>query len=46
MLGKLIKHATFTRYIVLSRSNGVGTIQAIYDQNLNPLKKEKVVWSS
>lgn len=46
MLGKLIKHATFSRYIVLNRSNGVGTIQAIYDQNLNPLKKEKVVWSS
>jgi stage III sporulation protein AA len=46
MLGKLIKQAAFSRYIVLSRTNGVGTIQAIYDQHLNSMNKEKVVWSS
>ncbi|WP_103105383.1 stage III sporulation protein AA [Brevibacillus reuszeri] len=43
MLGKLIRQGAFSRYIVLSRTKGVGTIQAIYDQGLNPLKKEQVV---
>jgi len=41
MLGKLIRHGAFSRYIVLSRSRGVGTIQAIYDSSLNPVKKEQ-----
>ncbi|WP_289136221.1 stage III sporulation protein AA [uncultured Brevibacillus sp.] len=43
MLGKLIRQGAFSRYIVLSRTKGVGTIQAIYDQGLKPLKKEQVV---
>ncbi|MGG4494416.1 stage III sporulation protein AA [Brevibacillus reuszeri] len=43
MLGKLVRQGAFSRYIVLSRTKGVGTIQAIYDQGLNPLKKEQVV---
>jgi stage III sporulation protein AA len=46
MLGRLIRHKAFSRYIVLNRTRGVGTIQAIYDQSLNPVEKEKVVWSS
>lgn len=46
MLGKLIRQAAFSRYIVLSRTHGVGTVQAIYDQSLNPLKQEKILWSS
>ncbi|GED66522.1 stage III sporulation protein AA [Brevibacillus reuszeri] len=43
MLGKLVRQGAFSRYIVLSRTKGVGTIQAIYDQGLNPLKKEQAV---
>jgi stage III sporulation protein AA len=46
MLGKLIRHGAFSRYIVLSRANGVGTIQAIYDHSMNPLKKERVPCSN
>ena len=46
MLGKLIRHGAFSRYIVLSRTNGVGTVQAIYDKSMNPLAKEQVAWSS
>lgn len=46
MLGKLIQYGAFSRYIVLSRSQGVGTIQAIYDQQLKLVEKEKVAWSS
>lgn len=46
MLGRLIRHGAFSRYIVLSRANGVGTIQAVYDKNLNPLKKEQAACSS
>lgn len=45
MLGKLIKHGAFSRYIVLSRAKGVGTIQALYDQRLTLLEKEKMAWS-
>lgn len=46
MLGKLIQHGAFSRYIVLSRTNGVGTIEAVYDQQMNPMEKERVAWSS
>lgn len=46
MLGNLVRHGVFSRYIVLSRTKGVGTIQAIYDRNMKPLEKEKVAWSS
>lgn len=46
MLGKLIQYGAFSRYIVLSRAQGVGTIQAIYDQQLKLVEKEKVAWSS
>ncbi|MGG1660147.1 stage III sporulation protein AA [Brevibacillus sp. NRS-1366] len=45
MLGNLIRQGAFSRYIVLSRTKGVGTIQAIYDQSLEPLKKEQAAWS-
>lgn len=47
MLGKLIRQGAFSRYIVLSRTKGVGTIHAIYDQRLKPLQKQKeqVAWS-
>ncbi|MCK9905711.1 hypothetical protein MXD63_37700, partial [Frankia sp. Cpl3] len=44
MLGKLIQHGAFSRYIVLSRTNGVGTIQAVYNRDLNSLEMEKVAW--
>ncbi|MDC0759996.1 MULTISPECIES: stage III sporulation protein AA [Brevibacillus] len=46
MLGKLIRYGAFSRYIVLSRAKGVGTIQAIYDQSMNLVEREKVSWSS
>jgi len=46
MLGKLVRHGAFSRYIVLSRARGVGTVQAVYDKSLNPLAKEQAVWSS
>jgi stage III sporulation protein AA len=46
MLGNLVRHGVFSRYIVLSRTKGVGTIQAIYDRSMKPLEKEKVAWSS
>ncbi|MFD2371905.1 stage III sporulation protein AA [Brevibacillus sp. GCM10020057] len=46
MLGKLIKHGAFSRYIVLSRSRGAGTIQGVYDQQLKLVEKEKMAWSS
>lgn len=45
-LGKLIQHGAFSRYIVLSRAKGVGTVQAIYDRQLKMVEKEKVAWSS
>jgi len=43
-LGKLIQHGVFSRYVVLSRANGAGTIHGIYDRTLAPVKKEKVPW--
>lgn len=46
ILGKLIQYGAFARYIVLSRTNGVGTIQAMYDKGLTNLEKEKVAWLS
>ncbi len=45
MLAKLIQQGAFTRYITLSRSSGIGTIQGIYDQALQPLQKEEQLWS-
>jgi stage III sporulation protein AA len=45
-LGKLIQHGAFSRYIVLSRASGVGTIQAIFNRDLTVIDKEKVPWSS
>lgn len=43
-LGKLIQHGAFARYIVLSRSAGVGTIQAIHNRDLSIMEKEQVAW--
>lgn len=45
-LGKLISHGVFSRYVVLNRSNGAGTIQGIYDRSLTAFEKEKVPWLS
>jgi stage III sporulation protein AA len=45
-LGKLIQHGAFSRYIVLNRQQGAGTIQGIYDSSLSRLEKENRVWSS
>jgi stage III sporulation protein AA len=45
-LGKLIQYGAFSRYIVLSRANGVGTIQAIYDRSLSAMEKGQVAWLS
>nr|WP_239565144.1 stage III sporulation protein AA [Brevibacillus fulvus] len=44
MLGKLIQHGAFHRYVVLSRANGAGTIQGIYDKNLKRLERAQVAW--
>lgn len=46
MIGKLMQHRAFTRYLVLNRSQGAGTIQGIYDAALTAIEKENVVWSS
>lgn len=46
MLGKLIRHGAFSRYLVLGRTQGAGTIQGIYDGSLTRLEKESVAWSS
>jgi len=37
-LSRLIQQQIFSRYILLSRNNGPGTIDQILDQNLAPLK--------
>ncbi|WP_134683164.1 stage III sporulation protein AA [Brevibacillus migulae] len=46
MIGKLIQHGAFSRYLVLNRAQGAGTIQGIYDSSLSPVGKESVAWSS
>ncbi|MGE5704455.1 MAG: stage III sporulation protein AA [Clostridia bacterium] len=46
MIGKLILHHAFSRYIVLDRSSGVGTIQGIFDKELRAISKEKLACSS
>lgn len=46
MIGKLIMHRAFSRYIVLDRSNGAGSIQGIYDRDLAKISKEKLVCSN
>jgi len=46
MIGKLIKHGAFSRYLVLNRTQGAGTIQGIYDGSLSRIGKESVAWSS
>lgn len=45
-LGKLMQNGVFSRYLVLNRSRGVGTIQGIYDQNLRSVQREEAAWSS
>ncbi|WP_339167824.1 stage III sporulation protein AA [Brevibacillus sp. FSL L8-0520] len=45
-LGKLIQSGVFSRYFVLSRSKGVGTIQGVYDRSLEPVDKGEVAWLS
>jgi stage III sporulation protein AA len=46
MIGKLILHRAFSRYIVLDRSSGAGSIQGIYNMDLEKINKEKLVCSS
>jgi stage III sporulation protein AA len=45
-LGKLMQHRAFSRYIVLNRQHGAGTIQGIYDASLAPVERENHAWSS
>ncbi|USG63653.1 stage III sporulation protein AA [Brevibacillus ruminantium] len=45
-LGKLMQSGVFSRYILLDRSRGVGTIHGIYDQNLKLVRREEAAWSS
>ncbi len=45
MIGRLIQHGAFSRYVVLTRSGGVGTIEGIYDRELNRVGKERLVCS-
>jgi stage III sporulation protein AA len=39
MLSELLKEEVFTRIILLSRQKGPGTIEAIYDRRLEPLRE-------
>jgi stage III sporulation protein AA len=45
-LGKLIQYGAFSRYVVLSRAKGVGTVEAVYDGGLTRVEKEKIAWLS
>ncbi len=45
-LSRLLQHGAFSRYVVLSRTQGAGTIQGVYDRSLAPLQKEEMLWSS
>ncbi len=45
-IAKLISQQVFARYVVLDRSQGVGTVQGIYDAKLALLEKVNVVWSN
>lgn len=45
-IAKLISQQVFSRYVVLDRSSGVGTIRGVYDAGLKLLEKEKIAWSS
>jgi len=40
MLGKLMQQGAFSRYIVLSRARGAGTIRGIYDRSLAEITLE------
>lgn len=46
IISKLISQEVFSRYVILDRSQGVGTIQGVYDGRLKLLEKGNVVWSS
>ncbi|CAJ1002993.1 stage III sporulation protein AA [Brevibacillus aydinogluensis] len=45
-LGRLIQYGAFSRYILLSRTNGVGTVEAVYDGSLTRVDREKIAWLS
>lgn len=45
-LAKLISHGAFSRYIVLSRTAGAGTIKGIYNAGMEPMRGENMAWSS
>jgi len=40
-ISSLIQQGIFTRFVILSRSQGVGTIDKILDENFNPITKVK-----
>ena len=39
-ISSLIQQSIFTRYVILSRNKGVGTVEQILDQDLKPLLRE------
>ena len=41
----VLKNKCFDRFIELSSRNGIGTIENIYDENLQSLFKRKLFWS-
>lgn len=43
-LSRLIQQGAFSRFVVLNRSRGAGTIGAILDGTLTPLAKEQTAW--
>ncbi len=40
-ISSLIQQGIFTRYVILSRTRGVGTIEKILDEDFNPITKVK-----
>ncbi|MGD8191554.1 stage III sporulation protein AA [Brevibacillus ginsengisoli] len=46
IISRLISQEVFSRYVILDRSQGVGTIEGVYDGRLTRLEKGNVVWSS
>ncbi|MFD1433746.1 stage III sporulation protein AA [Kroppenstedtia eburnea] len=42
-IAQLVREGVFTRYILLSRKQGPGTVEAIYDRGLNPVQESGVV---
>lgn len=39
-ISSLIRQEIFTRYFILGRSKGVGTLEKVLDENLNPIKSQ------